>query len=124
MRNSLLIYLGSLCCLLTIACKSNKLMETSTSYILELSDEKAVDMLDVTYQDYNISNIKRISKSQYQYHASFICRDKDCQALELLLKKDKSIINYMVDESKIDPVITTKGSKAHRTGPIGSQGGQ
>ncbi len=107
-----------------IACKSTKHMENGKYYLLVLVNEEAVTDLESTYKDYKVSDVQRVSKSKFQYTASFVCPGKDCNALESKFKSDQSVVVYSLYEKKMDPVMSTKGSKAHRTGPVGSQGGQ
>ena len=124
MRNSLLMITISISVLLGLSCKSNKYMEKEVNYILQLKSAKAAHSLDRDYESYKISNVKRLSKSKYEYRATFVCGEKGCEALELQLSSDESVVNYRLMDNTIGPVEASKGSKAHRTGPIGSQGGQ
>lgn len=105
-------------------CRSSKIVDARVHYILEIQSEKDKIYLEDTYADFEISDVKRISRSKFQYSAHFACRAKDCRDLEELLSRDKNVIKFFLDESKIDQIQTSNGSKASRTGPIGSQGGQ
>ena len=93
-------------------------------YILLLRNDKDLTHLNETYEEYHIADVKRSSKTQYEYTASFTCKDKDCKGLEEILASDNKVLEYEIVPLNIGEVETSKGSKAHRTGPIGSQGGQ
>lgn len=127
MRYSLLFCIGCLYGLILNSCNSNKAMNSKSStavYILELKSEKASLQLKDRYAEYKITNIGRISKSKYQYEATLTCKQEDCSGLHALLKSDDSVTKYFLKQSRLDVRKNSKGSKAHKTGPIGSKGGQ
>lgn len=106
------------------SCKSSKLSGGITQYIIRLKSDKDLVHLTEAYAEYNITDIKRSSKSQFQYTATFKCNSNDCNTLEKDFASNEKILSYQRFKSKPDKVQTSKGSKSHRTGPIGSQGGQ
>lgn len=124
MKNSILFGGALLALIFVFSCKSNNYLEFEAYYILEFYEGTTIEELQKKYQEFKISDIKRVSKSKFQYSTRFNCDNKECAKLEEQLNKDKSIKLFFPFVSGSEPVNATKGSKAHRTGPIGSQSKQ
>lgn len=112
------------CSILFHSCRSSKVVDNKIRYILLLSKDKNQRYLENSYNQFKIDEIKKSSKSKNQYTVIFECKMDDCQSLEVTLKSDSEILEYERFDSHSDNIESSKGSKAHRTGPIGSHGRQ